>query len=274
MNYYPFHLGDYTAHTSHLELLEDLAYRRLLDLYYLKEELIPLDIQETARLIRMKAHTEDVETVLREFFKETESGWRHSRCDEEIAHMQDKQEKAKASAAASVKARQANAQRTLNERSTEVELPTPTPTPTPTPKEKLPPLPPTGGRQAVRSFKTWNAQDFRLEIGKANTDILSAEEAEEFFAYWTEPNGNGRPRFSLEKTWDTARRMKNAVAMIYSKRRAPPQAQQQRFTPRQQQMRDIADMRNKIEARENGTEISRCPGGTGETLLALPGGRA
>ena len=103
MNYYPFHLGDYTAHTSHLELLEDLAYRRLLDLYYLKEELIPRDIQETARLIRMKAHTEDVETVLREFFKETESGWRHSRCDEEIAHMQDKQEKAKASAAASVR---------------------------------------------------------------------------------------------------------------------------------------------------------------------------
>ena len=37
MNYYPFHLGDYAARTAHLEPMEDLAYRRLLDLYYLGE---------------------------------------------------------------------------------------------------------------------------------------------------------------------------------------------------------------------------------------------
>jgi len=38
MNYYPFHVGDYAAHTAHLEPMEDLAYRRMLDVYYLREE--------------------------------------------------------------------------------------------------------------------------------------------------------------------------------------------------------------------------------------------
>lgn len=142
MNYYPFHLGDYATHTAHLDMLEDLAYRRLLDLYYLREAPIPADVQEAARLIRMKPQAEYVEAVLREFFELSEDGWRHGRCDEELARMQDKQAKARASAEASVKARQAKAMQSLNDRPTDaqptldvgattVELPTPTPTPTP-----------------------------------------------------------------------------------------------------------------------------------------------
>lgn len=90
MNYYPFHLGDYAAHTAHLDILEDLAYRRLLDLYYLREAPIPADVQEAARLIRMKAQAEYVEAVLREFFELSEDGWRHRRCDEEIGRMKQK----------------------------------------------------------------------------------------------------------------------------------------------------------------------------------------
>jgi uncharacterized protein YdaU (DUF1376 family) len=142
MNYYPFHLGDYATHTAHLDMLEDLAYRRLLDLYYLRESPIPSDVQEAARLIRMRQQVEYVEAVLREFFEPTEDGWRHGRCDEELARMQDKQAKARASAEASVKARQAKAMLSSNDRPTDaqptldvgaptVELPTPTPTPTP-----------------------------------------------------------------------------------------------------------------------------------------------
>jgi uncharacterized protein YdaU (DUF1376 family) len=148
MNYYPFHIGDYAAHTAHLDPLEDIAYRRLLDFYYLREAPIPADVQEAARLVRMRQHAECVETVLREFFSLSPEGWRHARCDAEIERMRDKQAKARASAEASVKARRANAKRTLNERSanakrtpsdrlTDVELPTPTPTPTPTPKEDI-----------------------------------------------------------------------------------------------------------------------------------------
>ncbi len=139
MNYYPFHLGDYAAHTAHLEPMEDLAYRRMLDLYYLREGALPLDPAEVARLIRMRGNVAEVEAVLREFFAEGPDGWCHARCDAELARMQDKQAKAKASAQASVNARiarqaserTADGERTVNERSTDVELPTPTPTPTP-----------------------------------------------------------------------------------------------------------------------------------------------
>jgi uncharacterized protein YdaU (DUF1376 family) len=114
--------------------MEDLAYRRLLDLYYLREGPLPADPAEVARLLRLREHAEEVQTVLNEFFFEADGGWRHARCDDEILRMQDRQTKAKASAEASVNARRTNVQRTLNERSTDGELPTPTPTPTP--KEK------------------------------------------------------------------------------------------------------------------------------------------
>lgn len=129
MNYYPFHLGDYAAHTAHLEPMEDLAYRRMLDLYYRTEKVLPCDVSEIARLIRMRDDEATIRDVLNEFFTRTDAGWSHVRCDAELSKMQDKQAKAKASAQASVNARSTNAQRTLNERSTDAELPTPTPIP-------------------------------------------------------------------------------------------------------------------------------------------------
>ena len=91
MNYYPFHLGDYASHTGHLEPMEDLAYRRMLDAYYLRETPLPAPVPDVARLVRMRQHITEVEAVLNEFFLLTSEGWRHSRCDEEIAKMQDKQ---------------------------------------------------------------------------------------------------------------------------------------------------------------------------------------
>ena len=151
MNYFPFHIGDYAAHTAHLEPMEDLAYMRLLQQYYLREGPLPSDIQATAKLVRMRSMSADVESVLNEFFELTEAGWAHARCDAEIAKMQDKQEKARASGIASANARKAYAERVAKTKSTpvnenptdversladsvtDVQLPTPTPTPTPTP---------------------------------------------------------------------------------------------------------------------------------------------
>lgn len=98
MNYYPFHIGDYAAHTGHLEPMEDLAYRRLLDMYYLAEGPLPPDPAECARKVRMRDYVDTVASVLREFFVLTDDGWRHIRCDEEIGRKQDKTDKAKASA--------------------------------------------------------------------------------------------------------------------------------------------------------------------------------
>lgn len=118
MNFYPFHMGDYASHTGHLDPMEDLAYRRMLDAYYLREKPLPGSVDAVAKIIRMRDHTDVVRAVLDEFFEPSEEGYRHVRCDQEIAHMQDKQAKAKAAAQRSLEVRaQRPLQRPLNGRS-------------------------------------------------------------------------------------------------------------------------------------------------------------
>lgn len=86
MIWYKFHLGDYITHTMHLSDAEDLAYRRLLDLYYMSERPIPLDTDSVSRRIRLDLDI--TESVLGEFFERTEEGYRNHRCDAEIAKYQ------------------------------------------------------------------------------------------------------------------------------------------------------------------------------------------
>ena len=100
MHYYQFNIGDYKSHTEHLSEMEDLAYRRLLDWYYLHESPIPLDLQETARQIRMRSHTECIASILQEYFERTDAGWVQHRADQEIAKAGEKSAKAAASAKA------------------------------------------------------------------------------------------------------------------------------------------------------------------------------
>jgi len=86
VNFYPHHIGDYLTATAHLTWLEDCAYRRMLDVYYSREQAIPADLVQACRLLRASSKDERraVETVLREFFTLTDAGWAHGRCDEEI----------------------------------------------------------------------------------------------------------------------------------------------------------------------------------------------
>jgi uncharacterized protein YdaU (DUF1376 family) len=83
MHYYSFHIGDYKSHTHHLTLMEDLAYRRLLDHYYLHQA--PIKEQDIARQIGMREQEQDVLIVLNEFFVSTEDGFVNPRADKEIA---------------------------------------------------------------------------------------------------------------------------------------------------------------------------------------------
>jgi uncharacterized protein YdaU (DUF1376 family) len=83
MHYYQFNIGDYLKHTAHLTPMEDLAYRRLLDIYYDTETPIPNNIPRVSRLLRIDA--EVVKTVLDEFFQLTEFGYKNHRADVEIA---------------------------------------------------------------------------------------------------------------------------------------------------------------------------------------------
>jgi len=50
MNYYQHHLGDYLRDTAHLSMLEDGAYRRLIDAYYIRERPLPGELREVYRL--------------------------------------------------------------------------------------------------------------------------------------------------------------------------------------------------------------------------------
>lgn len=98
MNYYKFHIGDFKSHTAHLEPLEELAYRRLLDEIYLHEKPLPDDIDQIARCIRMRTHCDCIAVVLHEFFERTADGWIQGRAMEEIDEFKAKSDKAKASA--------------------------------------------------------------------------------------------------------------------------------------------------------------------------------
>ena len=223
MNYYPFHLGDYAAHTAHLEPMEDLAYRRMLDLYYRTEQPLPGEVDQIARLIRLKGFEREIMAVLAEFFKADDAGWTHGRCESEIARMKDKQAKARASAQVSVNVRSTNAQRTLSERSTNVELPTPTPTPTPTPK-KEPPNPRKRGNgvdlpegfdsfwsayprkqakpPAVKAFAKLSPDDAML------TTMLSALARQAASEQWRKDGGQFIP---YPATWLNARRWEDEI---------------------------------------------------------------
>lgn len=96
MNYYSHHIGDYTTDTAHLSLLEDGAYRRLMDRYYTTEAPLPSDEPALFRVVRarMPEEQEAVRVVLAEFFDLTDAGWTHKRCDAEIEAFKAKSGKA------------------------------------------------------------------------------------------------------------------------------------------------------------------------------------
>ena len=114
MHYYQFNIGDYVSHTRHLSPIEDIAYRRLLDAYYLSERPLNSGVAVVARQIGLRDYQEEVAIVLDEFFKLTEDGWISSRADKEIAHFHSKIEQAS-------RAGKASAERRSNARSTDVQ---------------------------------------------------------------------------------------------------------------------------------------------------------
>jgi len=112
MNFYPFHIGDYLSHTNHLSNEEDLAYRRMIDIYYQSEQ--PFNDRSTLAR-RIRTSVEIVDVILNEFFVLEDDGcWHNKRVDEEIAKYHDKLDQASRAGKASAEAR-------LNKRSTTVQ---------------------------------------------------------------------------------------------------------------------------------------------------------
>jgi len=100
MHYYQFNIGDYSSHTSHLEPLEDLAYRRMLDWCYLNESPLPESVEEIGRLIRMRTHTDCIAVVLQDFFELVDGSYVQHRVQGDIDAYHEKSAKAKKSAEA------------------------------------------------------------------------------------------------------------------------------------------------------------------------------
>jgi uncharacterized protein YdaU (DUF1376 family) len=123
MHYYSFNIEHYTSHTARLSILEDIAYRRLLDLYYLSER--PLDgcASDVARDIGMREHADEVSYVLNKYFTLTVNlKWTNKRADIEIQFYQKQKKTAIKAGKASAKARQAKAsEQVSNDRSTTVQ---------------------------------------------------------------------------------------------------------------------------------------------------------
>ena len=114
MHYYQFNIGDYASHTRHLTAIEDIAYRRLLDIYYLHERPLNSGSASVARQINMREFEDEVKLILEEFFTLSDDGWINVRADKEIAHYRGKIEQAS-------RAGKASAERRSNVRSTDVQ---------------------------------------------------------------------------------------------------------------------------------------------------------
>lgn len=153
MHYYQFNIGDYASHTRHLEPIEDLIYRRLLDLYYLHERPLNDDATTVAKQIGLRDEAATVLEILNQFFDPSPEGYRSARADREIAHYHSKIEQAS-------RAGRASAQRRINARSTDVQ-PTNNQEPITNnqePRKKTPPKPPAQAPGAGEGFaKFWES---------------------------------------------------------------------------------------------------------------------
>lgn len=203
MRFYSFHIGDYASHTRHLTLMEDLAYRRLLDLYYLHERPLNARSADVARAIGMRDCEAEVATVLAEFFELVEgAGWINRRADEEIVRCKSKQEQAS-------RAGKASAQRRFNARSTDVQPPI-THDPLPNTHESTGEDPPSsggsGGTRAARADRGTRlpADWVPTEDDRAfatNLGVAVEREAASFRDYWhSKPGADGR-KTNWSATW-------------------------------------------------------------------------
>lgn len=96
MHYYRHHIGDFIKDTTNLDDHQLATYMRMLWAYYSEEK--PLANAPEDIAFAMRSDEKTVGLILRHYFKETADGWRHGRCDREIADFHGKKEKASGSA--------------------------------------------------------------------------------------------------------------------------------------------------------------------------------
>lgn len=122
MHYYQFNIGDYASHTKGLSLHEDLAYRRMMDEYYLHEQALNGCSTDVARCIGMREQQQEVDYILQRFFKNEDGKWTHKRIQREINEYHCGKESKSKAGKASAEARKIKAlEQALEQNSTSVE---------------------------------------------------------------------------------------------------------------------------------------------------------
>jgi uncharacterized protein YdaU (DUF1376 family) len=207
MHYYQFNIGDYASHTRHLSLLEDLAYRRLLDAYYLHEKPLDIDSKAVARQIGMRDHGDVVDTILNEFFELIEGEFVNRRADKEIQAFKGKIEQAS-------RAGKASAERRSSARSTDVQ-----------PNIKQEPL--TIKQETITKERTATRGSRLPTDWKPNADLAEWSKAErpdldlrkvfaEFKDYWSSIPGSKGVRLDWDATWRNWVRKQTAAKQTYA----------------------------------------------------------
>lgn len=87
MNHYPHHIGDFRSGTVNMTRVERWIYRDLLDVYYDKEQPLPLDLEVVCREVGVRSDEERgiVADILKYKFVRTDTGYEHERCESVIA---------------------------------------------------------------------------------------------------------------------------------------------------------------------------------------------
>lgn len=195
MHYYQFSIGDYRAATTHLSNEEDLAYRRLLDMYYDTEKPIPTDTTWVARRLRLGINV--VVSVLEDMFALTDEGWRHARCDDVIAQYHAMAEKNRANGKRGGRKKnpvgsdsQPIAKATINHEQVN--------------QEPFVDAPPVGKAKGKRLSPDWQLPkawgEWTLETMGWETATVRLE-AEKFRDYWVAISGRNAARLDWEATW-------------------------------------------------------------------------
>jgi len=89
MHYYKFEIATWHLHTSHLSLIEEAVYWRLINFYYDTETPIPQETQSVIRRLRLVEYSDIVASILLEFFVLQDDGWHQKHCDIKILEYHD-----------------------------------------------------------------------------------------------------------------------------------------------------------------------------------------